>query len=72
MSRPRSRPLDDNPVVREVRAVRATLLARAGGSIEGYFRLMDELARKREAKAAAAGARAAKAGGVKRSRRRAA
>lgn len=53
MSRPRSRPLDDSPVVLEVRAIRAKLLAQAGGTIEGYFRLMDELARKREAKAEA-------------------
>lgn len=37
----------DDPVVREVRAVRRKLLQRAGGTVEGYFRLMDEITQTR-------------------------
>jgi hypothetical protein len=32
---------DDDPVVREVRAVRQKLWKQAGGTIDGYLRLMD-------------------------------
>jgi hypothetical protein len=47
---PRSRPSsdkNDDPTVREVRAVRRRMLRQAGGTVEGYFRLMDDMAKAR-------------------------
>jgi len=73
MSNARSRRLlDDTPVVREVRAIRKKLLAQADGSIEGYFRLMNDLAAKRREKIGMPKS-SGKSGGVsKRARRKAA
>ncbi|HYE61631.1 MAG TPA: hypothetical protein VD997_06520 [Phycisphaerales bacterium] len=37
----------DDPVVKEVRAVRARLLKKGGGTVAGYFRAMDEVSERR-------------------------
>ena len=42
----------DDPVVEEVRRIRAKLWAEAGGTVEGYLRLMDERAELRKKAAA--------------------
>jgi hypothetical protein len=34
---------DDPPTIREIRAVRRKLLRQAGGTVEGYFRLMAKM-----------------------------
>lgn len=39
----------DDPVVKEVRAVRGKLLRKGGGTVAGYFRAMEEVGERRAA-----------------------
>lgn len=40
----------EDPVVREVRAIRQRFLKQAGGTVKGYLRLMDEMTEERLAR----------------------
>lgn len=45
--RGRARDAGADPTVEQIREIRRALLRRAGGTVEGYMRLMEELSRER-------------------------